>query len=322
MSTRVRRPNVFASSLSVPYQSVGFPPSHRIGSGHLNFSWGDLLWAAITIGRPNTAYVFRHGDASFHEAIFRISLIRMALEQIPFSPYLHRTDAFGALDPTEKGAISYFLGMAVCKLFASELLNTPWLLHLDVFRDQLNPATLRGRSRPDLIGQDPNGAWHAFETKGRSSVPSTEDKMKAKAQAQRLVSVNGSACSLHIGSFAYFRQNGLEFYWRDPEPEEPEKLEPIAISVGEQDWANYYEPALALDFEVGSELLSAQTREIDLTVEIHPKVREPLLESRWVEARLLVTELRQVLAEEGFQPDGLRVVAGDSWQRRRDGTEG
>lgn len=98
--------------------------------------------------------------------------------------------------------------MAICKLFASRLLNTPWLLHLDVFRDQLNPATLGGRSRPDLVGQDASGAWHAFETKGRSSVPSSEDKLKAKSQAQRLVSVDGSACSLHIGSFAYFRGDG------------------------------------------------------------------------------------------------------------------
>ena len=246
----------------------------------------------------------------------------MALEQIPPSPHLHRTDAFRALDPTEKGAISYFLGMAVCKLFASKLLNTPWLLHLDVFRDQLNPATLRGRSRPDLIGQDLNGEWHAFETKGRSNVPSTDDKAKAKAQARRLVSVDGSVCSLHIGSFAYFRQSGLEFYWRDPEPKEPEKLGPIEISVREQNWANYYEPALALDSETGSELPSAQTQEIDLEVEIHPEVRDLLLESQWDAARSIVTELRQELATEDYKPDGLRVVAGDSWRLRRDGTEG
>ena len=315
MNPIVRQRSVFATYLSILYRSARFPASLGVGSGQLNFNWSDLLWAAITIGRPNTAYVFQHGSASFHEALFRISLIKMALKQIPFSPRLNRTDAYRALDPTEKGAVSYFLGMAVCKLFASRLLNAPWLLHLDVFRDQLNPATLGGRSRPDLVGQDISGAWHAFETKGRSSAPTSQDETKAKAQAQRLVSVNGSHCSLHIGSFAFFRQDELEFYWRDPEPEEPEKLEPIQITVKEDDWANYYAPALALVSGRGSDFLSAQAREIDLKVDVHPEVSRLLHDGDWPAARSHLAQLQRILKAEGFQPDGLRVIAGASWQR-------
>lgn len=322
MSPIRTRTGVAAASLAIPYISARFPSSCGVGSGTLSFSWDDLLWAAITIGRPNTAYVFQHGEASIHEALFRLSLVRMALEQVPFSNRLHRTDAFRALDPTEKGAVSYFLGMAVCKLFASRLLSTPWLLHLDVFRDQLNPATLGGRSRPDLVGQDASGSWHAFETKGRSSVPNSEDKQKAKAQAQRLVSVDGSACSLHIGSFAFFRGDEMEFYWRDPEPEEPEKLEPIEISVRDENWANYYASALALASEPGRDLLSSEAQGIDLKVEIHPKVRDLLLQGQWAAARSLATELRQQLESDAFQPDGLRVVAGGSWRRRFKEVEG
>ncbi len=319
MSPIRSRTGVTATSLTIPYTSARFPSSCGVGSGTLNFSWDDLLWAAITIGRPNTAYVFQHGDASTHEALFRLSLVRMALEQVPLSNRLHRTDAFRALDPTEKGAVSYFLGMAVCKLFASRLLSTPWLLHLDVFRNQLNPTTLGGRSRPDLVGQNASGAWHAFETKGRSSVPSSEDKRKAKAQAQRLVSVGGSACALHIGSFAFFRGDDLEFYWRDPEPE---KLEPIEISVKDEDWANYYASALALASEPRRGLLSSEFQGIDLKVEIHPKLRDLLLQGQWAAARSLATELRQQLESDGFHPDGLRVVAGSSWRRRLKAMEG
>lgn len=324
MSPIRARTGLTAASLAMPYTSARFPSSCGVGSGTLSFSWDELIWAAITIGRPNTAYVFQHGEASVNEALFRLSLVRMALEQVPFSNRLHRTDAFRALDPTEKGAVSYFLGMAVCKLFASRLLSTPWLLHLDVFRGQLNPATLGGRSRPDLVGQDASGTWHAFETKGRSSVPSSEDKQKAKEQAQRLVSVDGSACSLHIGSFAYFRGDEMEFYWRDPEPEEPEKLVPIEISVRDEDWATYYASALALALasEPGRDLLSSEAQGSDLKVEIHPKVRDLLLQGRWAAARSLATELRQQLTAEGFQPDGLRVVAGRSWRRRFKGADG
>lgn len=53
--------------------------------------------------------------------------------------------------------MNYFLGMTFCKLFAAKLLNTPWLLHLDVFRPTLNPV-LSGRSRPDLVGLERGGA--------------------------------------------------------------------------------------------------------------------------------------------------------------------
>jgi hypothetical protein len=62
-------------------------------------SWEELLWAAITIGRPSTYQVFRYGPPSFHEAIFRLSLIRMAVEQDWNN--LRRTDAFGyvSLEP-------------------------------------------------------------------------------------------------------------------------------------------------------------------------------------------------------------------------------
>ncbi len=314
---------VTAACLAIPYTSTEFPSSYGVGSGTLSFSWNDLLWAAIMIGRPNTAHVFQHGDASLYEALFRFSLVRMALEQFPCSGRLHRTDAFRALDPTEKGAISYFLGMATCKLFASQLLNTPWLLHLDVFRDQYNAQNL-GRSRPDLIGRDVSGAWHAFETKGRSSVPSSADKRKAKAQAQRLVSVDDSPCSLHIGSIAFFRQDELEFYWRDPEPEEPQKLKPIEIQVVDADWANYYAPALALVSQSESAVFSDQAEKIDLKVEIHPDVCKLLLKGQWADAREFLADdkMRQMLKAENFKPDGLRILAGDSWHARFKGTEG
>lgn len=100
--TRTRVPG---ASLAISYTSERFPSFYALGSGTLSFTWDDLLWAAATIGRPNTAYVFQHGDASIHEALFRLSLIRMALEQASRNHRLHRTGALKALGPTE-GAVS------------------------------------------------------------------------------------------------------------------------------------------------------------------------------------------------------------------------
>jgi hypothetical protein len=301
--------------LRIKYSSRDFPAGLVPRSGDLSVDWGDVLWAALTIGRPNTAYVFKHGDASLHEALFRISLMRMAITQSSQSHRLRRTAAFEALDPTEKGAVSYFLGMTFCKLFASQLLQTDWLLHLDVFRGQFNARNI-GRSRPDLIGQDTSQAWHAFETKGRSSAPSAADKQKAKEQAQRLSTVNGSPCSLHIGSFAFFRGDELEFYWRDPEPEEPENLEPIEIRIADVDWAHYYAPALALASESVREALPFDAEGVDLTIEVHHKLHDLLFEGQWAAARSRAIEMRQVLEADGFKPDGLRVIAGESWLGR------
>lgn len=253
-------------TLLIDYTSRNFPPTRYVGSGRLETSWDDLLWCAITIGRPSTYHVFRHGLESIYEAFFRLSLIRMMVRQT-WSDRLERSDAFMALDPTEKGAASYFLGMTVCKLFADSLLQTPWLLHLDAFREELNPGLL-GRSRPDLVGQDALGAWHAFETKGRSAEPSSDDKEKAKAQARRLVSVDTVPCELQIGSFAFFRSGQLQFYWADPEPD-PEY--PIEFPRPHAEWRYYYEPALALASFSEDPILDSAVQATDVKVEIHRK---------------------------------------------------
>ena len=80
-------------SLMIPYDSQDFPSAYGIGSGNLTTSWDDLLWAGLTVGRPNTAYVFQHGEASFYEALFRLSLIRMTVEQDHFGELTENPDA-------------------------------------------------------------------------------------------------------------------------------------------------------------------------------------------------------------------------------------
>ena len=297
-------------SLMIPYESQGFPSAYGIGPGPLTTSWHDLLWAALTVGRPNTAYVFQHGDASFYEALFRLSLIRMAVEQDCVGE-LNRTTAFAALDPTEKGAVSYFLGMTLCKLFASELLDTPWLLHLDVFRASLNPALL-GRSRPDLVGQDSADRWHAFLSKGRSGSPSERNIENAKSQAQRLIAVDGTPCSLQIGTFVYFRSNALRFYWCDPEPKGPERID---IRSPDQEWRFYHEPAFALVSNTDSSMDQVVRGPAQVIVEAHPDIHQLLSRELRTEAHELAKRLREQFKKQRFQPDGLRVKAGDSWQQ-------
>lgn len=308
-------------SLRIPYTSEAFPSGTTPNvASELIVTWAEILWAALTIGRPSTAHVFRHGVSSRHEAIFRISLIRMSLEQFgPSSIRLRRTSAFKDLDPTEKGAITYFLGMAFCKLFASRLLATPWLLHLDIYRSHYSASHI-GRSRPDLFGkQIGTGAWHSFESKGRSSKPSAADRTRAKTQASRLVSVGGISCTLHVGAFTYFAGDALQFHWVDP-PSDAEKL--LEIPKIDHDWRYYYEPARSLwnqsssvENDDGEILISL--RQLDLKLRVHPLLAPFFVVRAWEAAQRKMSEVYDELIADGFQADGLKVECGPSWPMRQ-----
>jgi hypothetical protein len=299
--------------LRISYETEGFPPG-TIANGR------DILWAAVTVGRPNRHYVFRHGAASMYEALFRWSLVRMALEQSrPRASRVRRTSAARTLDPTEKGAVSYFLGMTFCKLFAAKLLNTPWLLHLDVFRPALDPV-LTGRSRPDLVGQE-NGSskWHAFECKGRISPPDSTAKTSAKAQAQRLVSVNRTPCTLHVGAVTYLWHDNLHFYWRDP-PADTQRG--IDVPLRNDIWLHYYAPILQAITSGEAAMLKVDDgtlvviEDADIRVGIHPIVARYLRDRQWERARQAASEARDAIAQDDYQPDGIKVVAGESWTAR------
>lgn len=316
------------SGLFLDYENESFPTSVLPNAqGSLNVTWDDILWAAITVGRPDVFHVFQHGSASIHEAIFRWSMVRMALQQRgPRGQKLVRTDLFKQMDPTEKGAVNYFLGLLTCKLFASKLLDAPWTLHLDVFRPLLNPRMIGGRSRPDMVAQSSSTAqWHAFECKGRASVPGNNEKQKAKAQAQRLVSVSGVPCALHVGAITFFRNDAVEFYWRDPEPG---AARPISLPNPEFAWRTYYEPIAALIRNRGGVApptldtsASISIEELDLTVQIHSSIAPTILTSDWRATRERARESREELATSGFQADGLLVKAGPTWFERREAVE-
>ena len=234
---------------------------------------------------------------------------------------MRRTAAASTLDPTEKGAVSYFLGLAICKLFAARLLGTPWLLHLDVYRPALN-AVLSGRSRPDLIGQMTSGEWIAFECKGRVSPPDQGAKDKAKAQALRVLTIGGQAPALRIGGVAYFEKEILRFFWKDPEPGVGGIKNPIDVKVAPRDWQYYYAPVIDLvrSFATSFEQALAEPTLVpiqgaDISVGVHPEVL------RWFGSDSVNDVLPRIFLkdranDEGpFRSDGIALVAGESWRQ-------
>ena len=308
--------------LQIDYTSEDFPPGSPVtdGAAVLGTTWNELLWAAVTVGRPNRYYVFRHGTASRYEALFRWSLVRMALEQRgPTARRLLRTEAAKTLDPTEKGAVNYFLGMIICKLFCARLLNAPWAMHLDVYGQPLNPV-LKGRSRPDLVAETSSHDWVALESKGRSSPPNDDTKDKAKEQAEELVSINAVAPIFHIGCITYFRSNVLQFFWRDPEPPKGKPSKKIKLTHDDGVWRYYYQPVLDLIRsrshyfkKMLHEAVLLPIKELDIEVGIHPLILKLLFHDQWADAKRMCHEGASVFKEAGYQPDGIRIVAGPTW---------
>lgn len=300
-------------------ESVDFPstvlPNSKVD---VSVTWNDLLSAAVTVGRPNRLLPASVGSPAWYEGIFRMSLVRMSLEQRSATGIrFRRTQTAKTLDPTEKGSVNYFLGMIFCKMFAAIRLDTPWLLHLDVYRPMLD-AVLSGRSRPDLIGMTTTGDWLAFECKGRLSRPSSKAKAAAKAQALRVISIGGAPCQLHVGAITYFRDNVVEFFWADPTPRR-RKSELKLPDPGDL-WRHYYEPVAQLalveaSYRSLSEVAEVKRllNELDVTVSIHPALVEPAMSKEWRQLTEVARASRDLLLSDGYRADGIRVQAGPSW---------
>jgi hypothetical protein len=305
--------------LKILCESVAFPavvlPNAKVD---VSVTWNDLLSAALTVGRPNRLLPPSVGSPAWYEGIFRISLVRMSIEQRGATGVrFRRTQTAKTLDPTEKGSVNYFLGMIFCKMFATLRLNTPWLLHLDVYRPMLD-VVLSGRSRPDLIGMTASGDWLAFECKGRLSRPGAKAKAAAKTQAQRVVSVGGTPCLLNVGAITFFRDNVVEFFWADPTPRR--RRSELKLPDPGELWRHYYEPAAQLalpelSYRAPGELSEIQRllEELDITVSVHPVLVEPITRGDWRETIEVARGRRDLMLSQGYRPDGIRVRAGPSW---------
>jgi hypothetical protein len=83
----------------------------------------------------------------------------------------------------------------------------------------------------------------------------------------------------------------------------------------DEEWRYYYESALSLASVPESGVLNPEREIADVIVEIHPEIHHLLDEARWSQTREVAVRLRETFLSEGYQPDGLRVTAGESWSQ-------
>ncbi len=184
------------------------------GAHDLSVTWSELVWAAITVGKPGLTYLFSHGIHSFSDMIVRSHTVYANLRQT--NSHFEKSALYENLDPTEKGAASYFLGMMATKIVCSRLLDTPHVFHLSMLKTLGGTAVLNTKSQPDLIGRDHAGNWVVAEAKGRTNGYSAGAMSKAKLQTRQLRKINGTYPSLRVGIQAYFSPQ-LNFAVSDPD---------------------------------------------------------------------------------------------------------
>lgn len=242
--------------LKIPYTALHFkPPFARMVAGsECKFTWVELVWATITVGRAKLKHVVRHGKYSRYELVYRAAIVYANLRQGAFGG-LYRSAAYDSLDPSEKSAVSYFLGLTSAKLFAEKYLDIPWLMHLDVYKNKLTIRTSsKSKSRPDLIGHHSSGDWYVIEAKGRTNALDKKVIPAAKKQTKKLLAINGKPPTLRVALASYFDDEQLHVHWEDPEGEERDLPELVVERRTFLD--DYYETIV--------DLLSRDNREIHL----------------------------------------------------------
>lgn len=123
----------------VAFETSGFAALAPPPAGDLLVSPARLAWAAATVGA--TPVSLGGIPRPYLELCWRVALASAAIEESRLSGRWVRTAAYDRLDPSEKSAVSYFLGMAQAKITCEMLLGVPHLVHLDAVLATLGAST-------------------------------------------------------------------------------------------------------------------------------------------------------------------------------------
>lgn len=142
------------------------------------------------------------------EMLWRIGMVSANVRPTADGSRWTRSDAYDRLDPSEKSAVSYFLGMTQAALMSRYALGYPHLVHLDRLLKQQG-LPLKGK-RPDFVAISPAqknsvtpfGA--TFEAKGRTNGFDQAALDKAKEQAKLIPKIRGLAAVERVGAEGYF----------------------------------------------------------------------------------------------------------------------
>ena len=274
--------------MNIKLAGRGFGPGRHYmnGDSDIATTWYELLHAAITVGRRSWDDVLTHGRYSVFEICYRAAMLLANLRQS--QGQLRKSDAYRYLDPSEKAAASYFIGLTLASLMARKRLGIHWLMHLDVYHDSLQPG-LSASGRPDLVGLDAQDEWHVIEAKGRSHGLDPKVVPKAKEQTRKLLTVGGRAPILRVASVAHFSRGTLALRVEDPVGQDQDA---VGLDVTENQFLrDYYDPFVALidqkrrgegEFDIGAQsetvngvdYLVTELSDVDFAIGLNQRIYE------------------------------------------------
>lgn len=234
----------------------------------LAVSTAALVRAAVTVGKPplavslgGTALIPGPTRRAYIDVAWRALLVRAHLRAR--GSYWVRSAAYDALDPSEKSAVSYFLGNTQAKLTSELVLGIPHLVHLDTLLAALGTPTRR--SRPDFLGCDALGrvAPVAIEAKGRTRAYTEELAARAKNQARKIPAIQGLATPMAVSSIAWFDGDVWQARLEDPPARRGMEYDVASAVVA------YYLPIALAIFQAGDGSSAvAEVPEADMTLSL------------------------------------------------------
>jgi hypothetical protein len=256
------------------------------------------------------------------EMVYRIAIIYANLIESDDGRVV-RSAAYEGLDPSEKSAISYFLGLALTKAFVAKRLNVPWLMHVDVYREQFGLQLIPYGGRPDLFGRSLSGEWIVAESKGRTNWHDSGALERAKIQSQQVTSIAGVAPTLRMGLVTSFTNGWLSLFVDDPPTDKTREPLNFKVSDGELK-AAYYAPFRALLGANARRQEEIRGRRIDIvrldSSDLEVGLSEELVSEASV-AVLLKGDVQNAGSYEFLGIDGIYVRLGSSWTEDRMRTE-
>lgn len=205
----------------------------------------DLIRAAITVGDP-TLVAGAVSQRPWLEMSWRIAMVLSNLSST--GPSWKRSMSYNRLDPSEKSAVSYFMGMVQARLTVESALRCSHLVHLDLLLKQGGRAL--GGKRPDFIAFRSSGnrsgyyAVGAVEAKGRTNGFDATVLAGAKCQARLIPSLPQHSMAkspFAVASMAYFDDDTSA--WKSVLEDPTSSGGEIDVSV-EQCLVEYYRPVI------------------------------------------------------------------------------
>lgn len=238
------------------YESCDDVKYRDLRSKELTFCTDDLLHAIVTCGMPiyycrTRSAVIRRKD----ELVYKIAAIQFALDEQPDPKDSSRnvlvlSDRLRYLDPSEKGVLSYYIGMFFTKLISKKIFHVQYLVHLSIAQ-MIYSIILEEKGRPDLIGYNlRSGDYSVFEAKGRARY-SEKTLDDACGQVQMVKYICGDKPSLRVANLMYFRKKDKIKKVLQSSIKDPEGAEGISIDFPpEKILRQYYQPICELINEI------------------------------------------------------------------------